>query len=527
MAMRTGALDAPLLQLSSADVWDVRAAMTHTLILGTTGSGKTSTSLKNIILSMLFNGFGCLFCVAKAEDAESILRYCHDAGRAGSVINWNGRNFAYNFLAHELARSGNINNVIDCLMEVLEMIRTSGSASGRPGEQFWSDSVKQQLRASVAIVYIATGTVRIGDLLAFVRSGPTSREEMTDPAWQASSAFYQMFHAAVTRLQAGALPGLDEAVLQRAMEYWKEYARLDNKTASNIRISLTTLLSRFESSWLRDAFCGETTICPELLMSGAIIVMNFPVQTHGEDAAVAQKLFKYMAQRVLLARNGLAPHLRERPVALIADECHTVLHHDAEFMAQCRSSRVAVVMATQSLPTIYHKIGGDHPHDRAHHFINGFGNIVLHSSACPDTNEMMARKIGKSVQRRASFNESQGSNRSYGMNMGEGTSWNESTPPSFFGPRGGFGASDPGYTRTGSEGGGDNWGRNRSHGDSENVTHGWSEQTDWIVEPGFFSRGLKTGGTANGNRVTAVWYSAGRRFAASNGNALLIEMVQS
>ncbi|MGA0546832.1 TraM recognition domain-containing protein [Brevundimonas sp. VNH65] len=529
MAMRTGVLDAPLLQLSRGDGWDIRTALTHTLVLGTTGSGKSSGTMAHMIRAMLRVGFGALFCVAKPEDAEAIKAYCREAGRSDSLIDWTGSNGSYNFLAHELARGGNINNVIDVLMAVLEMVRSSGPNPGRSGEQFWTDSVLQMLRATVPVIFAATGTVRIADVLAFIRSAPTSPEQMRDPDWQKDAAFFGFAMMAMERMRAGQPAGFDDATAERTLNYWRDdIARLDAKTAGNIRISLTTALSRFEQGWLASMFCGDTTICPELLLSGAVIVMNFPVQTHGEDAAIAQKLFKFMTQRVLLARNGMAPHLREIPVAIVADEAQNfLLPNDAEFMAQCRSSRVAVVMATQSLPTLYAKIGGDHPHDRAHHLVSNFATIVLHSSGCAETNEWFSRKIGKAIQRRGTFNESEGTNTGYSMNMGEGTSWNHNAPPNRFGaPLGGFAGDAPPWSSTGSQGGGDNWGRGQSGGNNHGTSWGYSEQVDWIIEPGFFARALKTGGPTNGNRVSAIWYQAGHRFAASGSNFLQVEFRQ-
>nr|WP_277315669.1 TraM recognition domain-containing protein [Sphingomonas sp. AOB5]MDF7776036.1 TraM recognition domain-containing protein [Sphingomonas sp. AOB5] len=530
MAMHQGMLDAALLHLTPQDCWDVRTALTHTLVFGTTGSGKTSGTIKSGTKSLLYQWFGVLFCVAKPEDAEAIIGWCRETGRLGSLLDWNGRNGGYNFLAHELARSGNINNVIDVLMAVLEMIRSSSPSPGRASEQFWTDSVQQQLRATIPVIYAATGSVRITDILAFIRSAPSSPEQMQDPAWQHEAAFFRFFHAAAQRLAAGPVPvpGFDDAAAERCMNYWRlDAARLDPKTASNIRISVTTALSRFEGGWLKDAFCGETTLCPELLLSGAIILMNFPVQTDGEDAAIAAKLFKFMTQRVLLARNGMAPHLRERPVAIVADEAQNFLHHDAEFMAQCRSSRVAVLMATQSLPTLYAKIGGDHPHDRAHHLASQFGTVVLHSSACAETNEWMSRKIGKAVHRRASFNESEGTNTSIGMNMGEGTNWghNRSSSSGYSSsPQGGSYNGSTGYGS--SDGGNDNWGRNRGTGSNHGTSRGYSETVDDMVPAGFFAWGLKTGGPAHGNRVSALWFQAGRRFAASGENFLVVEFQQ-
>ena len=148
MAKHLRALDAPLLQLSPYDHWDGRAANSHTLILGTTGSGKSSGSYRHAIVGGLKLGAGALFCIAKPEDAEAIRSYCARAGRLASLIDWDGRNYGFNVLAYELARTGSINAVIDLLMAMLEIVRESGSSPGKPGDQFWMDSAQQMLRAS-------------------------------------------------------------------------------------------------------------------------------------------------------------------------------------------------------------------------------------------------------------------------------------------------------------------------------------------------------------------------------------------
>ena len=49
---------------------------------------------------------------------------------------------------------------------------------------------------------------------------------------------------------------------------------------------------------------------------------------------------------------------------------------------------------------------------------------------------------------------------------------------------------------------------------------------DEAGEPAAFSRMLMTGGPAHRNRVSAVWYQAGRIFETCHGNTLLAEFAQ-
>lgn len=527
MGKRRNALAAPLLQLSPEDFHDAEAACSHLLALGTTGSGKSSGTFKHSILSTLRLGAGGLFCTSKPEDAEAIRTYCREAGRKDSLIDWNGLNGGFNVLAYELARTGNLNDVIDLLAAMLEIVRNSGSSPGKAGEQFWIESAYQFFRALVVIIFAARLSVDVTDLLAMARSAPMSSAEMSDPDWQAQSPFALYCQAAASNLLAGPVPGVTPEDCQRAMQYWQEFCRLDAKTAGNIRISVTSMLSRFETGLLRTALFGDTTIFPELVMSGAILLMNVPVQTHGEDGAILQKIVKFMVERVLLTRNALPAALRERLVVIGMDEFQYFEFREADFLARCRSSRVMVVAATQSLPTLYAKIGGDHPHDRTHHLVSNFNNIVLHSSACAETNEWFAKKLGRTLHLRQNFSQGEGGGQNFGVNIGDGENWGTNSSSGGGSSQGPGGSSSSSNWSNGhSHGGSDNRGRNRGRNTSWNASQSWAEQSDWVIEPGFFARGLKTGGIAHRGRVSAIWFRAGHCFAATGSNYILVEFQQ-
>ena len=520
-------LDTRLLRISPTDYFTLRDAAQGTLIMGGIGSGKTSGSGAALAGAYLRAGMGGLVLCAKPEEADLWRRYCRQHGSMASLIEFDGERHGFNFLAYELSRQGadGINAVIECLMRVLEIARAVGAAGGRPGEEFWEATTRQILRSALPVIYAATGTVRIADLLAFVRSAPVAPEQMRDPAWQAESSFFALFAQAAERLEP--------AEGERAIAYWaQDFARLDAKTRGNIVISLTTTLDRFNHGWLARAFCSRTTVVPELTFHGQILLLNMTALTRNEDGILAQQLFKYLWQRAVLSRNALEPRQRTRPVFLWADEAQYFLNgHDADFLSTCRGSRACVVYLSQSLPTFYARMGGDNARERVHHLLGNFATRIWHSNACAESNDWAARTIGRTLQRRGSFNESEGTSENHGMTMGDGTNWgrSQSAGSSFGWSSGPGGSSTNGGVNSSSgssSGGNDNRGRNRGYGTSESASHGYSEVMDHLIEPAAFGRMLKTGGPAHGGRVSAVWYQAGRTFAASHGNVLLAEFVQ-
>jgi hypothetical protein len=83
------------------------------------------------------------------------------------------------------------------------------------------------------------------------------------------------------------------------------YLQIPEKTRGNIVITVGTGLDHFLHRRLKRAFCGKTTIVPEMAFHGAVICLAMPSLTWNEDAIIAQQLFKYAFQTSVLSRNNL------------------------------------------------------------------------------------------------------------------------------------------------------------------------------------------------------------------------------
>lgn len=319
---------------------------------------------------------------------------------------------------------------------------------------------------------------------------------------------------------------LPDDMLENVLDYWqKQYPGIPEKTRGNIVITVSSVLDRFKHGRLRRAFCERTTIVPELTFQGAVIVMAMPTLTWNEDAIIAQSLMKYLWQRAVLSRNSLEEKQRERPVFLWCDEAQeTVSSYDGEFQSICRGSKACTVYLTQSLPTYYSKMGGDNPRDAAHALVGKFNTHIFHANACPDTNEYASRIIGKVVKQRGNFSSGSSQNSNFGMN--EGNSINSGNSRSSGSTSGGNGQSSFTSSSGSNSGSGNSWGVNQGRGSGSSVSHGYSEHLEALIESGDFARNLKTGGKANGNRVTGVWFQAGRLFKANGMNVLLETFTQ-
>ncbi|WP_426030925.1 type IV secretory system conjugative DNA transfer family protein [Caulobacter sp. DWP3-1-3b2] len=508
----SGSLDLPLLKLSPTDRFTVRDACENVFIEGGIGSGKTSGSGAALRRAYLRAGFGGLVLAAKPDEVELWRAEARACGRERSVIVFN-EHHAFNFIANELARQGleGIGSVIELLMRVLEAIRLAMPNAGHVGEAFFENAIRQLLRMTVPVLYAAHGYVRIEDILRFITSAAISAAQFDDEAWRQDSF---MFATMVRARREPAVPLALDA-FNRIASYWAyEFSRLDAKTRGNISISLSTALDRFMHGRLNRVFCQGTTVVPELTFHGAVIILDMSSSVWNEDGIIAQLVLKLAFQRAVLGRNSLAPKHRELPVFLWADEAqYFVTTFDPEFQSMSRSSRCSTVYLTQSLPTIYAKIGGENAKHRADMLLANFGTKIFHNNSCPETNRWAAETIGRSLQRRGSYNEGENSGTSYGMSMGEGS--NFGTSSSFSSSTDGQGQSSSSSSSGTTSGYSENIGRNRGRNYGQSVTSGYSETMDWEIEPAEFSRSLKAGGPANGGVVSAIWFQAGRRFNAT------------
>jgi TraM recognition site of TraD and TraG len=521
-------LDTPLLDLSGkGDMLTPRDSVGG--IHWTAGIGQGKSSAAHVLAGALLRaGYGGIVTAAKPEEPEIWRGYTADHGRKKSYFLFD-ENEGFNFLDYELSRHGieGIGTVTEYLMRVLEAAkRVSNSASGGGGDQeFWDSCTRLMLRYTLGPLYAAHGSVSVEDIIRFISSAPESHAQRSDAAWMERSFLHKVMYKAC-RTPAVRMPA---DAMNNTIDFWENrYLQIPEKTRGNIVITVGTVLDRFLHGRLKRAFCGKTTIVPEMAFHGAVICLAMPSLTWNEDGIIAQQLFKYAFQRSVLSRNALAKQHRDRFVFLWSDEAQEFVNsYDAQFLSLCRGSRCCVVNLTQSLPTYYSKMGGSTPREDAQALVGKFMSHIYGANSCPDTNEYASRVIGKVLTRRRNSSRGRAENFNIGMSTGEtensGSSFNSGSSSSYAGGRGNHGSnSGSGH----SSGEGSNWGANKGRGTSRNENEGYSESMEYAIEPGDFARLLKSGGPQNNNIVTAIWFQTGRKFSASGTNWMLVRFKQ-
>ena len=489
-------LDQPILHLNSKASWTLRSAFQSTLVLGGTGSGKTSATGRALSSALLRSGAGGCVAVCKPSEIDLWKMYATMHGREHDLIVFDASQ-GCNFIAYEFSRKGveGANSVTDCIMRILDAAeKAAGQGAGRDGEQFWKNTSRQMLLYSISSLYGATGKVTVEDIVRFVTTAPTKRPTTPEELQHVEKSFAFRILKQFEQKPVCEIPA---DVKKAVNNYWAlQYTALSEKTRSSILIHVTSSLNRFATGMLRKCFCDKTTVVPEMSFAGKIILLALPILVMNEEAKIGQQLFQFLWMRAVESRNGLGKQFSERPVFLFVDEFQYYIHQYWDtFLSTCRDSRCAVIAMTQSLPTLYAQLGKD-----STDFVDGLigkctGGIIFHLNSCSRSNKWAMELIGKGLKLRKTQTHSVTS----GMNTNRG---------------GSQAATNAGWNKNESS--------NTGTSEQEYETH--------LLEANYFATALKTGGPKNNYEVTGVWFSAGAQFQepipGTSSNVLLAIFTQ-
>lgn len=466
-------LAAPLVHWGNGEHWTTREAVENCLVLGGTGSGKSSGSGSAIARTLLGARFGGLVLTAKSDESDRWRRYAAECGRLKDLAVFDvDCALAFNFLDHELQRKGagaglteNIVNLFSTVLEIAE--RNSGQGSGRDDEGYWKRALRQLCRNLVDLMVIGTGRVSVPELHTLLVSAPTSLDEMRSATWRSESLLFQTLQDGDKRPKTPR----QERDFALVADYWLiEFPSLSEKTRSIIVSTFTSMVDVLNRGLLRELLCGETTITPEAVEDGKIIVIDLPVKEFGEVGQIAQVIWKYAFQRSIERRVVTEA---TRPVFLWMDEAqHFVTSYDAQFLATCRSAKVASVLLSQNVSSFYAALGGSEKgRVEADSLFGNLNTKIFHANTDPVTNDWGASIIGRKRQLMGNMNSSQP------------TDWIGST----------MGMS-PGAQ----------------------ASAGFSEIYEFEVQPARFTK-LRTGGVQYQGEVDAIVVQSGRRFKSTGG----------
>jgi hypothetical protein len=457
-------LDEVLFNWSDGDLYTVRDLLRSVLILGATGSGKTSGSGRFLAQSIVNypRSSGLILC-AKPEDEGMWRRFFANAGRTADLrVFGPDQPLRFNFLDYVVSSGGDTRQITQCLSSIGETLR-SGTSNGREDGQFWAREQERMIYNAVEIVRLATDRVTAPDLQRFINTAAWTHQEIGLPAWQAR------FHChCVTTADNKPKTPTEQHDFELAKDYWlAEVPGMADRTRSSIQVGVLGLLHVFNTGVVRELVSGPTTVSPDdMLEKGEWVLVNMPPAQWGDAGKFVSAGWKFLTEWRVLRRHAEPDDFVN---VIFCDEAQQFLNgFDDHYLAQSRSHLGCVCLLTQSLHSLYAALPGETGRHQVDALISNLNLRIIHALGDSASASWASSLIGRELQ----------------TMIGGST-----------GPSGDMYDSVMGHSR---------------------FTGSFSQQYQSVLEPNLFMNGLRTGGPANRYVVDAIVIKSGEPFASGN-----------
>ncbi|CAN5470728.1 hypothetical protein BH09VER1_BH09VER1_26440 [soil metagenome] len=364
------------------------------IVMGATGSGKTSGAHDHLSFAMMSAGYGILALCVKPDEGARIRALAVKAGREDDVVTLSlDGDQRYNFL--DTLKESGADAVVTAFEQIAEVL------TGVTRQNEWSLAAGQHLRNLVRLFLLAGKSLQLSELRLAASNSQLHKALLVD-----------------CRLSVAAGSPDEHALKMLEAYFGREWAAMGDKTRASILMSLTPALDPFCSGPMHTLFCTSTTISPQSIRDGRILVVDIPcIGERGKYGIAAATIVKYMTQRMAETYfcNGksFADHFT-RPVVILADEAHYIATgKDAEFSTTSRSMRASLFYLTQDIHNFWRK-GGPAVKSETGMLLNNLHGVrLLHQTECTDTYHWFVNVLGREWSERlgmsAGFNGTHGS----------------------------------------------------------------------------------------------------------------------
>jgi hypothetical protein len=359
-----------------------------TLILGRSGSGKTSSSGRTLMRKIVENpNSGGLILAATPQDAGDVRAVFEKAGRLNDLIVFSADGPRRTNFLQWLGR-GQTRNVVQALMMIGQSLQ-SGSSKSKNDEQFWVQLNERYFYNSVAALQAAGEPITPDRLLKFLMTAATSPEQQKSEEWQRG------YHNRVMeKASAREKTQLEEHDFKLCLDFWvHEFPFMDPRTRGNGMAGVMNILHTFCTGIVREMVASdEPNVTPDAVLQGQWLVVDFaPSEWHAVGSLICAG-WKYLTQLAVLQRKATeaSPF-----VTIWCDEAHQFVNDfDSHYIAQCRSHRGCLIQLTQSVNSFYSKLKGREGEAEANALLANFSTIIVHICD-PITAKWACDKLGK------------------------------------------------------------------------------------------------------------------------------------
>lgn len=244
-------LEFPLEHSDELDVLTLGDIFKGVMILGGTGSGKTSGSGHTLADAFLYHGFGGLILIVKPEEKVMWLSWAKARGREQDIIVVSSQTKnRFNFLDY-VGKPGPETNqqIYFVLYEITQVLGRK-----KAGDPFWTDAGKILVVNALNILTVTHKGHSVGKLLDLIQTAPESVQEAQD-IQQDPSFFGQCIRFARKRLKAK--PQLNQSPIGRSYHraeayFLNDWAKMSGGQRSGVKGTVSNLLNEFVQPLMQD-----------------------------------------------------------------------------------------------------------------------------------------------------------------------------------------------------------------------------------------------------------------------------------
>jgi hypothetical protein len=488
-------LNTSLLKLSRFDHWLLGEALEGTVIYGEPGAGKSSGSGEAIARAVLEKDVGMVITSHKSDERQRWARLCKETGRLKDLIIVNPEEkWRCNLLEYLFTRpgegAGQTQNTVDMFLTLAE----SRSRGGRRTQQdFWTEASGEHLGHCLNALVGGGELITLDNLNAVLAGMPVCKMD-GKVAYPEGSLLKTCLDQADRRERQGEPMIAPPQELRIYFERKWAAPGADRMTAG-IDATLRATLTPLNAKPIKDLFFSSTNFLPDFCRQGAIILLDLPVLEWEQIGRMSQIMFRYVAMRSVLRRQGLPKG--ERPVIFWSDEyANFVTDLDRMFAEGARSSWGSMVCLVQNINSLHAAADPQQAQAHTNALLATLSTKIFHRNS-GETNQYAADLIGKAMMILRSGSWSSSKTRAVSISGSQGKSISMSDDKAQYG---GNQSSS--------------WNLNRSDGFTSGGS--WSEHIDYPVLPFQFTQ-LASGGAQFHKRVEAIVFKSGRPFKASGG----------
>jgi len=399
--------DMSLLNFSDAESsldWTLQHAFEGVLIMGATGSGKTSGSGTLLAETFINSGFGGLVLTVKKDEVEHWQRLCQRCGREKDLVIVRLRgDWKLNLLAYESQRPGGGGGLANSLVSFCRNLLTISQRSrGTSSDgEVWRAAGDELLNSLFELFMLSGVEITFDRLHDFIADAPAEKVD-DQQSWRKSPLCWTVLSQAERNIKSQE----DLRLFERAKKYWfKIYPGLPGKTRSSVTLGIFAMLDAFRGRDVPALISSDTNITPETIMSGMIVVLDLPIKEYDQTGLLVQSAWKYLFQKAV-ERRAMARQSDKRPCFLWEDEGqYFYSDHDDKFQDTARSARVSRVILTQNING-YLKIFGREGQAAAYNVFGNLNTKIFHFNTDNATNEWASKLFGNILVSRTTTSSS-------------------------------------------------------------------------------------------------------------------------